>query len=388
MTRRDRSCCWGAAALVVGVAFGANPSMAQAQPQPLELTGSLKSVYLRSRASTGEDYALSLNRLRVEAKGDLAPGLALDLQYDNEVLLGSYLDTAEFRALKDRAPPQYWRADANYVERSDVYGRHRLYRAAVILTRGEVDLKLGRQRIAWGTGRFWSPLDILNPVNPLALEREERVGVDAALIEAKLGPLSRASLVVAPAPDRGPPSRAVQWHGNAAGVDASLVAGRLLGLDTVGMDVASQIGDAGVRGEAARLRPRGGPAFNRLMVGADYAFASGLTLSAELYYNGAGSRDPAGYDLAGLRSGRVANLATRYTGLYASYEVTPLLKWASYAVRNADDRSHAIDSRLVWSIASATDLTVGVQHFTGAVGSEFAALPNAFQVQLQWFFKS
>lgn len=385
MTRRDRSCCWGVAALAVGLVFGATPSIAQTQP--LQLTGNLKSVFLRSRASTGEDYTLSLNRLRLDAKGELAPGLALDLQYDNELLLGSYLDTVEFRALKDRAPPQYWRADANYVARGDVYGRHRLYRAAVTLTRGNVDLKLGRQRIAWGTGRFWSPLDILNPVNPLALEREERVGVDAALIEVKLGPLSRASLVYAPAPDRGPASRALQWHGNAAGVDASLVAGRLLGLDIVGIDIASQIGDLGVRAEAARLNPGSGPGFSRWMAGADYAFATGLTLSAELYYNGAGARDPAGYDIAGLRSGRVTSLATRYMGLYASYEITPLLKWVNYAVLNADDHSHAVDSRLVWSIGPATDLTFGVQHFSGASGSEFAVLANAVQMQLQWFFK-
>tara|TARA_B100001105_G_scaffold240816_1_gene219710 strand:+ start:1550 stop:2707 length:1158 start_codon:yes stop_codon:yes gene_type:complete len=385
MTRPHRGFGWVATALVAGLVFGAAPSMAQTRP--MELTGSLKSVFLRSRASTGEDYALSLNRLRVEAKGDLAPGLALDLQYDNEVLLGSYLDTAEFRALKDTAQPQYWRADANYVERGDVYGRHRLYRAAVTLTRGNVDLKLGHQRIAWGTGRFWSPLDILNPVNPLALEREERVGVDAALLEAKLGPLSRASLVVAPAPDRSSTSRGVQWHGNAGGVDASLVAGRLLGLDVVGMDLASQIGDAGIRGEAARLRPPGGSAFNRLMVGADYAFANGLTLSVELYYNGAGSRDSAGYDRAGLRSGGAAMLATRYAGLYASYEFTPLLKWVSYAVRNGDDRSRAIDSRLVWSVAPSTDLAVGVQRYDGTRGSEFVAVPDAFQLQLQWFFR-
>lgn len=384
MTRRQRSFRWVAAALAASQVLAAAPSVAQTQP--LALTGSLKSVVLRSRASTGEDYALNLNRLRVEAKGDLAPGLALDLQYDNELLLGSYLDTAEFRAVKDRVTPQYWRADGNYVERGDVYGRHRLYRAAVTLTRGDVDLKVGRQRIAWGTGRFWSPLDILNPVSPLALEREERVGVDAALLEAKLGPLSRASLVYAPAPDRSSPSRAMQLHGNAAGVDASLVVGRLLGLDIVGMDVASQIGDAGVRGEAARLRPRGGGGFNRLMAGVDYAFANGLTLSAELYYNGAGSRDPAGYDFAGQRSGRSASLATRYAGLYASYEITPLLKWMTYVVVNGDDRSRAIDTRLVWSVHSDLDLTAGVQRFSGRSGSEYVTVPAAWQAQLQWFF--
>jgi hypothetical protein len=383
---RHRGVRWSGVALVATLVLGAAPSVAQTQP--LQLTGSLKSVFLRSRASTGEDYALSLNRLRVEVKGDLAPGLALDLQYDNELLLGSFLDTADFRALKDHAPPQYWRAEANYVERGDVYGRHRLYRAVLTLTRDNVDLKLGRQRIAWGAGRFWSPLDILNPVNPLALEREERVGVDAALLEANLGPLSRASLVYAPAPDHGPPSRAVQWHGNAAGVDASLVAGRLLGLDIIGMDVASQIGDAGIRGEAARLRPRSGRGFNRLMAGVDHAFPNGLTLSVELYYNGGGSRDPASYDFAGQGSGRLASLATRYAGLYASYEITPLLKWTTYMVVNGDDRSRAIDVRLVQSIAPNLALALGVQRFSGAAGSEFANLSNALHVQLQWFFRS
>lgn len=385
MTRRHWGFDWCVAALACQV-FAAAPSVAQTQP--LELTGSVKSVYLRSRAATGDRYALSLNRLRVEAKGVLAAGIALDLQYDNELLLGSYLETGEFQALKDRAPPQYWRADANYVERGEVYGRHRLYRAAVTLSRGKVDLKVGRQRIAWGTGRFWSPLDILNPVSPLALEREERVGVDAALLEAKLGPLSRASLVYAPPFNNGSSSRALQWHGNAVGVDASLVLGRLRGFDIVGMDVASQIGDVGVRAEVARSNPADGrPGFNRWMAGADYAFASGLTLSAELYYNGAGSRNPAGYDFAGLRSGRVVSLATRYAGLYASYEITPLLKWVNYVVLNVDDHSHAIDSRIVWSVGPVTDLTFGVQHFTGTAGREFAASHNAVQVQLQWFFR-
>jgi hypothetical protein len=360
---------------------------ASAWSQGLAVSGSLKNVFLRSRTTTGEGYGLSLNRLRVEAKGDVAPGVTLDLQYDNELLLGGYLDTAQFRATKDLRPPQYWRADANYAERGDVYGRHRLYRAAVTATTGNIDLKLGRQRIAWGTGRFWSPLDVLNPVNPIALEREERVGVDAALVEAKLGPLSRLSLVYAPAPDhRGPPSRGVQWHSNAAGVDASLVAGRLLGNEVVGVDLASQIGSAGLRGEAVRFRPSGGVAFARLMVGADYAFANGLTVSGELYYNGIGSREPAAYDLAGLRAGRVSSLATRYAGLYAAYEITPLLKWVNNAVLNADDRSRGLDSRLVWSWRSNLELTIGLQRFMGSAGSEYAQVPNATFVQLQWFY--
>jgi hypothetical protein len=359
---------------------------APAHAEGLGLTGSVKSLFARSRSVTGEAFGLSLNRLRVEAKGDVAPGLALDLQYDNELLFGNYLDTGEFRATKDFAPPQYWRAKANYLDRGDAYGRHRFYRAAITAAAGNVDLRVGRQRIAWGTGRIWSPLDILNPINPLALERDERVGVDAVLVEAKLGPLARASLVYAPAPDRGPASRAAQWHGNAAGVDVSLVVGRLLGLEVLGMDLAGQIGPAGIRGEIARQRSSSGETFNRLVVGADYAFANGLTLSAEGYYNGAGARDPSSYDRSRLSAGHIASLATRYAGLIASYELTPLLKWVTYAVLNADDRSRVVDSRLVWSVRPDLELTVGAQGSGGGRNSEFGVTPAAWQGQAQWFF--
>lgn len=377
---RPQACAILAASLLAG-------TPAPARADALALTGSAKSLFLRSRTgSGGESFTLSLNRLRLEAKGDFAPGLALDLQYDNELLFGSYLDTAEFAARKDIAPPQYWRADANYLERGDVFGQHRLYRAAVTASAGNVDVRLGRQRVAWGTGRFWSPLDILNPINPLALEREQRIGVDAALVEAKLGPLARVSAVYAPAPDRGPASRAVQWHGNAAGMDVSLLAGRLLAQQVIGMDLASQIGAAGIRGEVARLRPAGGSAFTRLVVGLDYALPNGLTLSAEGYYNGAGARDPARYDWAGLRAGRITTMATRYAGVIASYDVTPLLKWVTYAIFNADDRSRAVDTRLVWSVRPNLELTVGVQRFGGRANSEYGALPGAWQGQAQWFF--
>lgn len=357
-----------------------------AEAQGLELSGSVKSLALRSREATGEAFGLSLNRLRVEAKGALAPGLALDLQYDNELLVGSYLRTAEFRATKDLQPPQYWRADGNPVERGAVYGRHRLYRATVTATTGAVDLKLGRQRIAWGTGRFWSPLDILNPASPLALEREERLGVDAVLVEAKLGPLSRLSMVYAPAPDRGAPSRASRWHGNASEIDVSVVAGRLLGLDVVGADIAGQIGQAGVRAEVARLRAPGAAAFTRAMAGVDYAFANGRTLSAELYYNGAGSRDPARYDFIALRFGRVSTLATRYAGLSASYDITPLLKAVAHGVANLDDRSRGADVRLVWSWRPNVDISLGLQRFGGTAASEYGRLPGLTFAQAQWFF--
>jgi hypothetical protein len=370
------------AAAVLALAGG----LAMAQGDGLTVSGSARSLMLASRTIGGEAYTLGLNRVRLEIAGALATGVALDLQLDQELLLGSFLGTADFRAAKDVLPPQYWRLEANTIERGDLYGRQRLYRAAVTLSRGAVDLKLGRQRIAWGTGRFWSPLDILNPVSPLAVEREQRQGVDAVLVEAKLGPVSRLSLLQAPSPVRGPASRALQWHGNAGGVDGSLVVGRLAGLDVLGFDLAGQLGQAGVRAEWARLEDARARRFARALIGLDYAFANGLTVSAELFHNGAGARDPWRYDPAAAMRSQIGNLATRYFGMYASYEITPLLKWISYAAVNLDDRSRGLDSRLAWAWLPNVELSAGLQRFGGAPRSEYGRLQDAAFVQWQWFF--
>ncbi len=344
---------------------------ANAEEPTLKLSGSLKSLAVMSRTLAQEPYWLDLNRLRLKAEGAVAPGLALDVQYDNELLTGDYLRTAQFMQQKDAPPAQYWDAEANYHESRDVYGRHALYRASVTLSAQSVDLKLGRQRIAWGTGRFWSPLDLLNPVSAIALEREERAGVDAALVEMKFGPLAKASAVYAPRRDGLAADRAVQWHGNAGGTDYSLVAGRLAGEDVVGLDLATQIGQAGLRAEATHQRPAGRSSFQRLLLGLDYAFANTLTLSTELYYNGAGTRDQS---------------RSRYLGVYAGYDLTPLLKWANYVVVNLDDGSRAVDARLTWSARSDLDLTLGLQRFGGRAGSEYRRWPNTWMAQLQWFF--
>jgi hypothetical protein len=362
-------------------------SPAAAQDMPA-LSGYYKNLLIRSDTvfPAGQSYALDLNRLRLEVKGKFAEATALDLQYDNEVLLGSYLRTEQFRIQKDQRPPQYWDAESNYAESRSYYGRHRLYRAAVTFSSGNADLRIGRQRIAWGTGRFWSPLDILNPFSPIALEREERIGVDAALAEYKLGALARLSAVYAPQHERRDASAALRWQANTAGIDHALVAGRFARDRVLGADIATQIGDAGLRAELTRTRRAAGERYWRALLGADYAFANTLTLGAELYYDGAGASDPQRYDFASLFAGRIQNVGRRYVGAYAGYEITPLLKWNNYFAANLDDRSSYFAPSLVYSLRTNLDLTLGAQRFRGGEGSEFARFADAWYAQLQWFF--
>lgn len=356
--------------------------------QDLKFSGYYKSLLLNSEtvAPAGQRYTLDLNRMRLELKGKLSERVALDLQYDNEVLLGSYLRTGQFAAQKDQRPDQLWNLDRNYGEGGSWYGRHRLYRGHVTLSSGDTDLRLGRQRIAWGTGRFWSPVDLLNPLNPIALEREERLGVDAVLAEHKLGPLSKISAVYAPRQKSEESSAALNWHSNAAGVDYSLIAGRFRTERVMGGDVATQLGGAGLRAELTHNERDGGPAYRRAVLAADYALPNTLTLSGELYYNGAGAADRASYDFASLFAGRIQNVGRRYFSGYLGYEITPLVKSVNYLILNLADRSRFFSPALILSLQTDLDLTLGVQFFGGSPGSEYARLNDVYYAQLQWFF--
>jgi hypothetical protein len=374
-----------AAALLVTTV--ASSACARAETQ-LELSGYYKNLLTDSRTviPSGDEYQLDLNRVRLEVKGRLAQPVALDLEYDNEIRLGSYLDTEQFQLQKMLQSPQYWDLEDTYLDSDSLFGRHRLYRAFVTLTAGQTDVRIGRQRIAWGTGRFWSPLDILNPFSPIQIEREERIGVDAALIEYKLGALSRIGAVYAPQGDSSYSSGALIWHDNRAGVDYSVVAGRFARERIVGADVATQLRNAGLHAEVTQARRENGSHYARALIGLDYAFVSTLSLGGELYYNGAGTTDRAAYDFASLFAGRIQSVGRRYAGAYASYEVTPLLKWTNYFVANLSDESTFFSPSLTYSLQSNLDLTFGTQWLQGGDDTEYGRLSDTYYAQFQWFF--
>lgn len=359
-----------------------------AQPAVTEFSGYYKNLLLASRTVVAPERAFvsDLNRLRMKLLGTVARGVALEIQYEHELLLGNYLRTQQFIQQKEARPDNWWVLDDTYLDGTNAYARHRLHRAFVTWTRGATELRAGRQRIAWGTGRFFSPLDRVNPLLPTAVERDERTGVDAIMLEQKTGAVSRLSAVYVP---RHPHSRdiaAIQWHDNTAGTDWSLTAGRFAGDRLVGLDLASQVGDAGWRAELVRTMPRHGSPFSQVLVGLDYAFANTLTLTGELYYNGGGTGNVAQYDVAALLTGRTQGLARRYAALYASYEITPLLKTINYAVANLDDTSQFLSPTLVYSARPNLDLTFGLQWYQGAAATEFGRFHKAAFIQVQYFF--
>jgi hypothetical protein len=354
----------------------------------VELSGYYKNLLIRSATlSTFPDrttYLVNKNRLRLHANGDIGENIYYDIQYDNEIYLGNYLDTNQFAFQKKLEPDTEWDLEHTYMDDESVYGKHLLYRAFLTATLSSADIRIGRQRITWGTAMLWNPMDILNPFNPVQLERQERQGIDAIMVDWNYGALSRVSAVYAK--QRSGDSRAMRWLSHFTGTDISLMLGEFRDNKVGGLDFASQIDEIGIRGEMTFTDTTDGDTYVQSVVGFDYTFPSTLSFNVEAYYNGKGSSRTVDYDFSRLLTGKAQSLAKHYLGGYVGYDITPLLQSRNYLICNLDDRSMFLAPSLTYSISDNTEGVAGIQIYKGDSDSEFGLLENIYYFQIQHYF--
>ncbi len=354
----------------------------------IELSGYYKNILINSRTLAlflpAESYSLDLNRLRLKLDGNINDNISFNIQYDNEVLLGNYLQTTQFSVIKNLQSDSYFDLESNYMDNRSSYAKHSIYRGYVVLALPDIDLRIGRQRIAWGTAMLWNPMDILNPFNPIQLEREERQGVDAALLDWNYAALSRLSLVYARQQSNS--SSAIRWRSNQKGFDFSLMAGRFQNDSVIGFDFSGQVKNIGVKGEITRTDPKDMDSFIRAVIGVDYTFANTLSLNIEAYYNGQGTSEINAYNFNTLFTGKIQSLARHYLGSYLGYDISPLLRWNNYFIFNLDDNSYFVAPGLSYSLSDNIEFSGGIQAFKGSAGTEYGTLENLYYLQLQWFF--
>ncbi|MBB2488045.1 hypothetical protein H5407_22645 [Mitsuaria sp. WAJ17] len=380
-----------ARALSMGLCLLAPWQAAQAQSAEAaeedswRFTGSYRALGVQQRPAERPTQQCLAQRLRLSLAGALASwpqgGLRLQLDHDSELLAGNgayraaleeALAAPQPQALRDRS---VWWLDAHTL------GRQQLFRAFVQARWGDFSATLGRQRVALGQGRFWSSLDLLNPPSPQQIEREDFIGVDALLVEQALGPLSRASLVLAPMPGGGPARWLLQWRTHAQGVDLSFSHARYGQDRLLALDLAGQWADAGLRAELTRTAPAAGPVYLSGVLGADYAFNAKLSASLEWYWR---SRSVA-QQAPGRGQARPPQGA-HAIGLNLGYELTPLLKLQGLWLRNTGDGSQLLAPGLSWSLDENAVLSAGLQRFSGTARSEYGPGGRLAFVRYQRYF--
>ena len=375
---------------------------------PFEASGSLKTLYSLSRSPlNGRQHWLDLSRARLALKGEKAgpdagggePAWALRAQaeYDHELRFGSQLRSPESRLLGLSEPPAFLTMDQTISSGTDAGWRHRLYRGWVEAAGAGWTARFGRQRVAWGTGKIWNPVDILNPYQPTALEREERFGVDALLVRRGLGAVGAAEAVYGLGRSWVETDLLARARTNAAGADVALMGGKVSGSTgswMAGGETALDFLEGNLHGEWTYTVLETRTPFWRAMAGYEYSFSSDPPLGllkdvwvdAEFFHNGRGRTDSRRYDPGLLRTGREVALAKSYLGLALKKELHPLLSVELSVLQNLDDASRFISPAASWNAWRDLHLSAGLQAYAGRPQSEYGRLPNTAFAQAQWFF--
>jgi len=374
-------------------------------------------------AAVGEKrVATSSTRLRLRMEARANAHWSAVISFDNEFLAGT-LDTFEGRFGSDLAGRDFFDASGQIGEDPVAY-RYSLYRGYLNFESEHLEAVVGRQRIPWGVGRLWNPVDRFNAIRPLALQPDESPGVDAINARILFSDFSQLQLVFAPGRDAQEHKYAARLQGMARNIDYGFVAGVFSGATTLGADFSGNLADAAGRAEIVYTRPGTGADRNvwpvgapgaaplddfwQLVVSVDYNidWGSGVYVLAEHLYNG--NALGFGFGLAGPLLGffeqtagipyyaatsadrfggsQVITRSSQLTGLQVGYELTPEIRLSALVIYDWDGESAVFFPSVAYSPLAWLDLTLGLQTTAGGPYSEFGDAPTTGYLLADFYF--
>ncbi len=358
-----------------------------AQAWGIDLSGSYKNLLFQTRDSLDTALTTDLNRLRLVAE-DSGGHFSWHVAYDHELLYGDLIASPDFRAIANIPEPTYVDAQARVSDGGRHDWQHSLYRGWIRFKYRRLQLTIGRQRIAWGSGRLWNPTDRFNPIDPTALEPEEKLGVDSLYAEYGFSEFGAVQLVAAPGRFSRRVSRklALRLRDTIGETDYALMLG-LIGRERIfGADVTTNLWDGGLRLEVMHARPRGGTSYTQAIFGYDYTltsdiFPAGLYLLAEYFFNGAPelSLQPSNID-------RLNSRVRHQLGLSAGYDLTPLWRLDGLYIQDLSKGSRFFSPKLTWSAMENVDISLFAFLFSGNTTSEFGLRKNLYALQAEVYF--
>jgi hypothetical protein len=377
----------------------------------------------------------TLTRLRTHFDLRATPQLHATVVYDQELFVGT-LRTLERDIAQGVSPPSFVSLDQTIVQfnfggaADEGVWRHLLYRAYVSYEGEHAAIIVGRQRIPWGVGRLWSPMDRFNFIPPLAIEPDQSPGVDAIDAKWLFSGFTYLEGVLAPQDYFPDSSYALRMHGVLSDTDYSAVAGVFRDAPAGGFDMARNLGDTAVRLETVYTKPQrsvwpiGAAApgelsgFWQVVASADRNFdiGNGLYVLAEHLYNGnalgfgsglagpllpffeATNQAPAYVppDVVGpfattaspdrLGGSQVASLGHEESGIEFGYDLFPGLRPELFTLYDWDGSSAAVVPTIRYDPYPFLEITLGAHLFAGRPRSEYGSVEDLGFLWVESFF--
>ncbi|MEE9187092.1 MAG: hypothetical protein V3U10_03560 [Bacteroidota bacterium] len=344
------------------------------------------SELLSQAMETDQNQLLNLTRARFRPTVSLSPNARISLEYELTVL---YHSTARpFAGISDVMNRQTLDLRWDPVRQDHLTVSHFVDRLYLRQNFDLGNIIIGRQRIAWGTGRVWNPTDLFNPINPATFDKIEKDGADAVSVKLYLGSFTDLHVVYNSQSSFDEHNLGVRFRTNAAEYDWSAVLGYFDKRYIIGGDFAGNLFDAGVRGEGILSidEQEVEPNFGKFIRGLDNQFTSRLYALIEYQFNGEGRTDQSSYDLSRLVAGEILNLSKSYVFVQASYLLHPLLTASLSLNANLNDGSGFVGGLASYSMTENLYVHVGGLVFYGGRFDEYWYYPDSAYLKGEWYF--
>lgn len=292
---------------------------------------------------------------------------------------------------------------------------HRLDRLWVGYTSEKSVIRFGRQVLSWGNGLFYTPMDLVNPFDPAAVDTEYKVGDDMLYVQylRDSGADVQAAYVIRrdvldQDVDGDAATSAIKYHGFAGEGEFDVMVARHYGDEVLGLGVGHSVGGAHWGGDLVITRSDT-DSYVQLSSNLSYSWVwAGKNMSGivEYHFNGFGLHadeyGPASLaarpDLTRrLLRGESFALGRHYLAASVMVEMTPLWTVSPTLLVNAGDPSGLMQLVTQYSLSESMTLLGSVNVPLGGNGSEFggieSGLPGRYLsvdagvfLQLAWYF--
>lgn len=375
----------------------------------ITIHGSLKSsnLYIENFPHADQDGVLSSDRIRLDLTGDLSNRFDFEFSLDHQLL---WVSRTGVVSLADDSVNRRVDLQKNWNEGGRFSGQLQVDRFNIHGEVGGFNWSLGRQAIGFGRISLFSPLDIIAPFPPDAIDVDVRPGVDAIKATRYFGMAGQFGGIAVFGSEKDNNSYLLTLGENFKSVDFLAIGGRLRGRSMVGVGLAGELGKLGLKTELSWYQgrevsqPQGDlyADFGIAAVEGWYRFDNGLVLLGEYLFNGVGSDNPNEYSLvatsAPITEGLSFLLARHYLLLGPSYQFHPLVTANGLLIYNIEDHSSLIRPQLVISLADNLQLDLFWATTTGkksqlhpltqlpVTRSEFGSRGDSGGLLLRWYF--
>ena len=377
-----------------------------AQLSSFEYNGYSKYLFSSSKIP-GIDERLDnhLAHLRLNTRWYATNEITSALEFRFRAIYGESFEKIPFYKDLIKTPHDFVQLDAFVWESDKSFGYFEVDRFWFDYYKNNLQVTLGRQRVAWGTCWVWNPTDLFNPLNILDFDYEERPATDAIRLQYYTSAVSKVDITYKPAKDPNNQILAGLVSLNNWNYDFNFIAGMRFKRWLAGFSWVGDILDAGFRGELLLSQAPDKPdtntnfrqtgqsslsAWNKSMLtislSGDYTFPNTFYIHTEILFNNNGKTSSSFlFREDALKLGMLS--AARWS-IYQefAYDITPLLRGTLFGIFNPNDKSFVVIPSINYSIITNLDLFLICMFFDGNPLTEYGEYGTSFYARIKFSF--